>query len=167
MTHGYWQIMLDESSRQFTACELGFFQIRVLLMGLTIACATFQRMMDKVLKEFIDVICFVYLDDVIIFSENKEEHIGHIKIIVERFRAANLKIKLKKCQFAVTKIEYLSHIIENGTMKPNTKKTAHVRDMPVPRTVRILKGFLGYSSYYRRYIQMYSSIASPLIRCTN
>ena len=75
-------------------------------------------------------------------------------------------IKLKKCQFAVTKIEYLSHIIENGTMKPNTKKTAHVRDMPVPRTVRILKGFLGYSSYYRRYIQMYSSIASPLIRST-
>jgi hypothetical protein len=99
-------------------------------------------MMDKVLKELIGVICFVYLDDVIIFSENIEEHIEHIKIIVERFRAANLKIKLKKCQFAVTKIEYLSHITENGTIKPNPKKTAHVRDMPVPRTIRILKGFL-------------------------
>ena len=82
LTHGYWQIMLDEASRQFTAfaCELGFYQFKVLPMGLTNACATFQRMMGKILKELIGVICFVYLDDVIIFSENMEEHIENIKI---------------------------------------------------------------------------------------
>ena len=76
---------MDEACRQYTAfaCELGFFQFKVRPMGLTNACATFQRMMDKVLKQLIGVICFVYLDDVIIFSENIEEHIEHIKIVLE------------------------------------------------------------------------------------
>ena len=168
LTHGYWQIPLSERSRKYTAfaSEAGFHQFRVLPMGLTNACATFQRLMDKVLGELVSKICFVYLDDVIIFSENLEDHLKHVKLIVERLEKANLKIKLEKCEFAVSKIEYLSHIIEKGAITPNPKKVAHVRDMKPPKTIRKLKGFLGYASYYRKYIKNFSSIASPLIRAT-
>ena len=168
LTHGYWQISMDEESRKYTAfgCEMGFYQFKVLPMGLTNACATFQRMMDKVLGDLIGVCCFVYLDDVIVFSEDDEQHVEHVKKVVACLKSANLKIKLKKCEFAVKKIEYLSHIIQDGRITPNPKKVAHVRDMKPPKTIRRLKGFLGYSSYYRRYIKGYSSIASPMIRST-
>ena len=108
-------------------------------------------------------ICFVYLDDVIIFSENEEEHLKHVAV---RLKQANLKVKLSKCQFAVRTIEYLSHIIENGTISPNPAKVAHVRNMLKPKTIKKLKGFLGYASYYRKYIHRFSSIASPMTRAT-
>ena len=168
LTHGYWQIMMDEESRKYTAfaCEMGFYQFKVLPMGLTNACATFQRMMDQVLNGLIGVICFVYLDDVIVFSDSDDKHVEHVKTVIERLKNANLKIKLGKCEFAVRKIEYLSHIIQGGMITPNPKKVAHVKNMEPPKTIRRLKGFLGYSSYYRKYIKSYSSIASPLTRNT-
>jgi len=168
LTHGYWQIGLSHRSRKYTAfsSEAGFHQFKVLPMGLTNACATFQRLMDKVLKELIGEICFVYLDDVIIFSEDEDEHLKHVKMVIERLKQAKLKVKLSKCEFAVKKIVYLSHIIENGTVKPNPKKTAHVHGMPRPTTIKKLKGFLGFGSYYRKYIKRFAKIASPLIRAT-
>ena len=118
------------------------------------------------MKELIGEICFVYLDDVIIFSEDEDEHLKHVKMVIERLKQAKLKVKLSKCEFAVKKIVYLSHIIENGTVKPNPKKTAHVHGMPRPTTIRKLKGFLGFGSYYRKYIKRFAKIASPLIRAT-
>jgi hypothetical protein len=108
LTHGYWQIGLSDKSKEYTAftSEAGFHQFKVLPMGLSNACATFQRLMDEVMKDLIGNICFVYLDDVIVFSENVEEHFKNVKKVIERLKQANLKVKLSKCQIAVKKIEY-------------------------------------------------------------
>lgn len=118
---GYYQVKMDVKSREYTAfsCEFGFYEYVVLPMGLTNACATFQRLMNTVLGDLIDKVCLVYLDDIIIFSNSKEEHLAHVKLVIDRLRKYNLKIKLSKCKFAQTRIEYLSHIIENGTIMPN------------------------------------------------
>jgi hypothetical protein len=79
---------------------------------------------------------------------------------------ANLKIKLEKCAFASRKIDYLSHIIANGTITPNSKQTDHVYKMKIPKIIKHLKGFLGYASYYRKFIKNFSKIEIPLIRAT-
>jgi hypothetical protein len=105
LTHGYWQIKVSKDSRKYTAfaSEAGFHQFKVLPMGLTNACATFQRLMDKLLKGLIGEICFVYLDDIISFSEDEENHLKHVKIVAGRLKEANLKVKLSKCECAVKK----------------------------------------------------------------
>ena len=168
LTHGYWQIGLSKESREYTAftSEAGFHQFKVLPMGLSNACATFQRLMDEVLRDLIGSICFVYLDDVIVFSEDENDHLKNVQCVVDRLKEANLKVKLSKCQLAVRRIEYLSHIIENGTLSPNPKKVIHVKEMERPRTIKKLKGFLGFASYYRKFIRNFAKIASPLIRAT-
>ena len=86
----------------FTAfsCEFGFFEYKVMPMGLTNACATFQRLMNTVLDGLIGECCLVYLDDIIIYSKSIDEHLQHVKCIAERLRTNNLKIKLSKCKFA-------------------------------------------------------------------
>ena len=77
-----------------------------------------------------------------------------------------MKVKLSKCECAVKKISYLSHIIENGTISPNPLKVSHVEDMQPPLTIKQLNGFLGYASYYRKYIRNFAKLASLLIRAT-
>jgi hypothetical protein len=108
--------------------------------------------------------CLPY--EVIVFSENEEEHFKNVKKVIERLKQANLKVKLSKCQIAVKKIEYLSHIIEDGSIATNPKKVAHVNEMERPKSVKQFKGFLGFASYYRKYIRDFAKIASPFIRAT-
>jgi hypothetical protein len=93
-------------------------------MGLSNACATFQRFQrqDEMMRfNLIGDICFVQFDDVIVFSENEEEHFKNVKKVIERLKQANLKVKLSKCQIAAKKIEYQGHIIEDGSITPNPK----------------------------------------------
>ena len=135
-------------------------------MGLTNACATFQRLMDNVLRDFIGKICLVYLDDIIIFSENMVEHLEHVRLIAECLREHNLKVKLSKCRFAQDHVEYLSHIIGNGTIKPNPAKIEAVANFKRPTNVKTTQGFLGLVSYYRKFIKNCTKICSPLINLT-
>jgi hypothetical protein len=164
----YNQIRLHKDSQQFTAfsCEYGFFEYRVLPQGVTNGCATFQRIISKVLEGHIGVRCFVYLDDVIIWSNNEKTHFSDVQLIIERLRQYKLKIKLSKCKFARRRIEYLSHIIENGTLSPNPAKFSAVSEFKRPTTVKQLQSFLGLISFYRKFIKNCSTIASPLIKLT-
>ena len=167
-THGYYQIKLEESSKQYTAfaCELGQFEYNRLAMGLTNPCETFQKLMNEVLDGLIGHICFVYLDDILIFSSTMQEHLEHVKLVVQRLRNHNLKVKPKKCEIAKTRIEYLSHIIENGTVRPNPKKIQAILDFKQPTSIRQLQAFNGMVSYYRKYIEQLTKIMTPLIQAT-
>ena len=113
---GYFQLPMDPDSSQYTAftCEFGFFEYVVMPQGLCNATATFQRAMTLALGDLIGKICYCYLDDVIIFSEDPDQHLEHVKMVRDRLKQHNLKIKMSKCKFAQTKIEYLSHVICNG-----------------------------------------------------
>jgi hypothetical protein len=168
LASGYYQVMMDSNSQEYTAfaCDFGFFEYRVMPMGLTNACATFQRLMNNVLDGLIGKICLVYLDDIIIFSNTLEEHIEHVKLVAQRLREHNLKIKLSKCKFAQKRVEYLSHIIENGSIKPNPAKVEAISKCKVPTTVKQVQSFLGLVCYYRKFINNCSTIASPLINLT-
>ena len=168
MTSGYYQVKMDKDSMPYTAfaSQWGFYEYVVMPMGLTNACATFQRLMNMVLDGYIGDFCLVYLDDIIIYSENEEDHLKHVQQVVERLRKHNLKIKLSKCKFARKKIEYLSHVIENGTITPNPQKVEAVNNTIKPKNVKQVQSFLGLVSYYRKFIKNCSTIASPLIKLT-
>ena len=167
LKNGYYQVKIEPSSCKYTAfaTSFGFYEFKVLPMGLTNAVATFQRLMNKVLKEYIDKFCVVYLDDIIVYSANEQEHLEHLRIIAECLRQHNLKISMKKCKF-FQKIEYLSHIIEDGMLKPNPAKIAALTEVRPPTNVKEIQSFLGFASYYRKFIKNFSKIASPMIRLT-
>lgn len=111
LKNGYYQVRMEESSQEMTAfaCQFGFFEYRVMPMGLTNSGATFQRLMNHVLKDLIGKICLVYLDDIIIYSNTAAEHLEHLKIVCEALRKYNWKISRKKCSFFQTRIPISHH----------------------------------------------------------
>ena len=104
----------------------------------------------------------VYLDDVIIFSETLEDHLGHLKQVMERLRQAGLKLKPSKCHFVCEEVQYLGHVITAQGTKPNRDRVIAVQDYPVPTSVREVRQFVGLVSYYRRFVRGFAKIAEPL-----
>ena len=132
--------------------------------GLTNAPATFQRMVDKTLKDLIGTICLVYLDDIIVFSKTVEEHMVHLELVFERLRRATLKLNREKCYFMKEKVIYLGHVINQDGLFPCEDKVKAIKDFPIPKTVKQLQSFLGITGYYRKFIKDYAKIASPLFK---
>jgi hypothetical protein len=167
MKSGYWQVKLDDGSKCKTAfaCHKGLFQFNVMPFGLHNAPAVFQELMNTVLQGCEDF-AIAYLDDILIFSKNSEEHKKHIKIVFDRLRKHDLKLKLKKCAFFASETEYLGFIVSKDGVKPNPKKVEAIKSMPPPKSVREVRGFIGTCSYYRRFIPNFSQIAEPLINLT-
>ena len=166
LTSGYFQVPLAEESRKYTAFKIPgkFYEFCVLPMGITGACEGFQRMMNEIFEGLLHNIMEVYLDDIIIFSKTLEEHIHHVQLVIERLRKYNLKIKISKCTIAVESIEYLSHIISHGTIKPSNRKVQDLMKYKAPLTPQQVYSFIGLGSYYRRFICNFSKIVSPLLR---
>ena len=108
----------------------------------------------------------VYLDDIVIFSESWEEHICHIREVLHRLRRSNLKAKAAKCQFGMKECMYLGHIVGNEQVKPDPEKIRAVEHYPVPVTKKQVRGFLGLTGYYRKFIKDYAKIAVPLSNLT-
>ena len=154
-------------SRQKTAFSspLGLFQFTVMPFGLCGAPATFQGLMDEVLRGAGDYSA-AYLDDIIVFSDSWADHVEHLRIILERLRKAGLTVKSKKCQFAHSHCTYLGHVVGSGEVRPDSAKVEAVKNFPVPRTKHQVRTFLGLSGYYRRMIPNYSTIAAPLTDLT-
>ena len=165
---GYWQVQIEESDRQKNAfCTTeGLFQFRVMPFGLCNAPATFQRLMDLVLSGLQWAQCLVYLDDIIILGRTFEEHIQNIRLVLQRLREAGLKIKPSKCTFFQQKVCYLGHVISREGIAPDSSKTDKVASWPTPLSTKEVQQFLGFSSYYRRFVQNYATIAKPLHRLT-
>ena len=164
---GYWQVQLDEKSKEKTAfaCHKGLFQFNRMPFGLSNAPAVFQELMNIVLQGQEDF-SIAYLDDILIFSETAEEHLEHIQQVFDRLRKHGLKLKLKKCSFFQEQTEYLGFIINEQGVKPDPKKVDAIRQLPAPTSVREVRGFIGMCSYYRRFIPNFSQIAEPLIDLT-
>ncbi|CAF0888235.1 unnamed protein product [Rotaria sordida] len=163
---GYWQVEMDEKSREKTAfiTHKGLFEFKVMPYGLTNAPTTFQRLMDIVLAGLKWQCCLVYIDDVIIYSPTFEQHIEDLKRVFEALRSANLTLKTFKCHFCRRETKYLAYIITSDCVKPDPDLVKSVVNFPRPRTIRDVQSFLGLTGYYHRFIQNYARIAEPLIR---
>ncbi|CAB5211330.1 unnamed protein product [Rhizophagus irregularis] len=161
---GFHQIEMEERDRAKTAfvCAKGLYEYNVMPFGLTNAPATFQRVMDEILEEFIDDFVVVYIDDIMIFSENLENHMEHLEKVLKRLQEHNLIIKLKKCKFLERDIEFLGHIVGNGGLRPDEKKIEKVQGIKELETVKEVRSFLGLCSYYRKFMENFSKIAKPL-----
>ena len=132
LTRGYWQVPVAKVDRPKTAfaTSFGLYQFNTMPFGLQGAPATFQRLMDCVIRglEF----AAAYLDDLIVFSESWEDHLIHICSVSERLRKAGLTAKAKKCEFGASECVYLGHIVGSGSVKRETDNTAAIHDFPTP-----------------------------------
>ena len=167
LAKGYWQVPLtgeDKAKTAFTTPN-GLYQFTVMPFGLSGGPATFQRLMDTVLRGT-EKFTGVYLDDVVICSNNWAEHLDHIAEVFKRLQEAGLTVKLKKCTFGAQECTYLGHRIGRGGVQPETSKVAAIREMARPRTKKDVRTFLGMTGYYRRFIKNYASVAEPLTELT-
>lgn len=162
---GYWQCEVadqDKEKTAFTVGPLGFFQWETMAMGLVNAPATFQRLMQKVMGDLHLKECLLYLDDIIVFSTSFQEHLQRLDRVFGRLDDAGLKLKPSKCQFLQEKVKYLGHVVSKEGIHTDPDKVAALKDWPIPRSIKDLRRFLGFSSFYRRFVPGYASVARPL-----
>lgn len=161
---GYWQCGIkpgDEDKTTFI-CKYGTYAFNVMPFGLTNAPASFQRLMEIVLKDAIDNCVCVYLDDVVIFSNSFEEHMLHLRMIFEKLKIANLKMNGSKCKFFSETILFLGHKISREGISTDSTKIHNILTQLKPRNISELRTFLGMCSYYRRFVKNFSTITTPL-----
>lgn len=164
----YNLIRIKEGDEWKTAfrTRYGLFEYTVMPFGLTNAPASFQQMINEVLRDYLDVTVIVYLDDILIFSKTREQHVHHVKAVLQRLRENRLWAKLEKCEFFKQTVEFLGYVITPTGTAMDPTKIQVVLDWPIPRTVRDIRAFLGFANFYRRFIDRYSSIVNPLIQLT-
>jgi hypothetical protein len=140
----------------------GHYEYLVMPFGLTNAPATFQAYINKALGELVDVICIVYLDDIIIYSRNRDEHEEHVARVLERLRVFGLFCNLQKCRFFETEVEFLGYRIATEGVKMDPRKVESITTWPKPQSYNELQIFLGFCNFYRRFIASYSRMVSPM-----
>ena len=166
LASGYWQIGLKEEDKEKTAfisCA-GLFEFNVMPFGLCNAPATFQRLMDSVLDEVGLKVGRDYIDDIIVGSDNMEEHLTELNQLFQSLRKTKLRMKLSKCMFAKRSVKFLGHVVSKDGVKPNPDKIEAIVKMKPPIDITGLRRFLGLTSYYRKFVRNYSKIAEPLNR---
>ena len=154
---------MAEESRPSTSfmTPYGQYQLRVMPFGLNGAPATFQRLMDQVIRG-LEGFSAAYIDDVVIYSTTWREHLTHIHTVLQQLRQAGLTAKPQKCQFAMKECVYLGHVVGGGQVKPLPSKVDAVSSYPIPQTKKQVHTLLGLTGYYKKFIPNYAEIAAPL-----
>lgn len=167
LASGFHQIAVHPQDIPKTAfsVENGHYEFIRMPFGLKNAPATFQRLMDNVLKELQGTICLVYMDDIIVYSTSLQEHIENLKKVFLKLEAAQLKVQLDKCEFLQKETAFLGHIVSVDGIKPNPDKIKSIQNFPIPNSQKEIKQFLGLVGYYRKFIKDFAKITKPLTKC--
>ena len=162
MQSGYYHMVLSKKSRPKSAfvSAYGKWEFKRCPFGLAQAPTYFQRLVNEVLSGL--TFTFGYLDDILIFSPDMETHLKHLRILFERLRSADLKLKEVKCNFLKKHIQYLGHIISGEGIAPVPEKLESIQKMLPPRNPKEVKQFLGLIGYYRKFVPQFSDLARPL-----
>jgi transposase InsO family protein len=144
----------------------GLFEYLVVPFGLTNAPAAFQEYINRALADSIDVICVVYLDDILVYSDSEEEHIQHVQLVLERLLEYGLYVKLSKCEFHITRTEFLGFVVSPNGVEADKERLRTIQEWPEPTSVRDVRVFMGFVNYYRRFVKGFSSLAAPLNKLT-
>ena len=170
MNSGFWQVPMDEESKQYTAFTLGsmgLYECESMPFGLCNAPPTFQRLMLNCLGELNLTYCLIYLDDVIIFSWTEEEHLERMRVVFDRLREHGLKLKPSKCDVFKTEINYLAHHVSKKGVLPSKKNLEAIAECLPPDTYTKVKSFVGLVGHYRHFIKGFANIATPLYDLTS
>ncbi|GJU51934.1 reverse transcriptase domain-containing protein [Tanacetum coccineum] len=165
---GYHQLRVREEDIPKTAFRTRYrhYEFQVMPFGLTNAPAVFMDLMNRVCKPYLDKFIIVFIDDILIYSRNKEEHANHLRIILELLRKEKLYAKFSKCDFWIHIVQFLGHLIDNQGLHVDPAKIEAVKNWTSPTTPTEVRQFLGLAGYYRRFIEGFSKIAKPLTKLT-
>jgi hypothetical protein len=166
---GYHQLRVDEKSIPMTAfrTRYGHFEFLVMPFGLTNAPAIFMDLMHRIFRPHLDKFVIVFIDDILIYSKSKAEHEVHLRIVLELLNKEQLYAKFSKCEFWLSEVQFLGHIINSKGIHVDPIKIEAVRNWPPPTTPTEIRSFLGLAGYYRRFIENFSKIALPLTKLTH
>ena len=134
--------------------------------GLTGVPSTFMRLMNEVLRPILEKLLVVCLDDILIYSKELQEHMLHLRQLLEVLRKQKLYGKLEICSLLMQEVSFPGFIIGREGIKPNQEKTETIKDWPTPCTITQVRSFHGLASFYRRFIKNFSSVMSPITECT-
>jgi len=168
LQHAYHLVRIAEGDEWKTAfrTRYGSFEWQVMPFGLTNSPAAFQRFMNDIFADMLDVCVIVYLDDILIYSDNMELHQKHVREVLRRLRQNGLFAGVNKCTFHADTVEYLGYILSPTGLSMDPTKVQTIQDWPEPRKVKDIQSFLGFANFYRRFIHEYSDIVIPLTRLT-
>lgn len=150
LRQGYFQIRLKETAKAKTAfvTHHGHYEFNVMPFGLTNAPATFQKLMNEILVVLLRKSVLVFFDDILVYSKNLEEHCQHLSQVLEVLRHHKLYAKRSKCSFAIGQVEYLGYVISATGVSTDPEKIKTMVDWPLPKTLKALRAFLGFTGYY-------------------
>jgi hypothetical protein len=166
LTAGYHQIRMgatDEFKTTFKT-HSGHYQFRVMPFDLTNALASFQCAMNSILAPFLRKFAMVFIDDILIYNPSWDQHLEHIRLVHAKLQEHHFYVKQSKCCFGKTELSYLGHIISQHGVATNPSKTVAMENWPTPTNVTELRGFLGLTWYYRKFVSKYGILAKPLTR---
>ncbi|GJZ27886.1 putative nucleotidyltransferase, ribonuclease H [Tanacetum coccineum] len=165
---GYHQLRVRDEDIPKTAFRTRYrhYEFQVMPFGLTNAPAVFMDLMNRVCKPYLDKFVIVFIDDILIYSRNKEEHANHLRIILELLKKEKLYAKFSKCDFWIHIVQFLGHLIDSQGLHVDPAKIEAVKNWTSPTTPTEIRQFLGLAGYYRRFIKDFSKIAKSLTELT-
>ncbi|GJV40530.1 putative reverse transcriptase domain-containing protein [Tanacetum coccineum] len=165
---GYHQLRVREEDipKINFRTRYGHSEFQVMLFRLTNAPAVFMDLINRVCKPYLDKFVIVFIDDILIYSKNKQEHEEHLKLILELLKKEELYAKFSKCEFWIPKVQFLGHVIDSEGIHVDPAKIESIKDWASPKSPTEIRQFLGLAGYYRRFIEGFSKIAKPMTKLT-
>ncbi|KAL0541166.1 hypothetical protein IC582_021205 [Cucumis melo] len=165
---GYHQLMIKDGDVPKTTfrSRYGHYEFIVMSFGLTNALAVFMDLMNGVFREFLDTFVIVFIDDILIYSKTEAEHEEHLRMVLQTLRDNKLYAKFSKCEFWLKQVSFLGHVVSKAGVSVDPAKIEAVASWPRPSTVSEVRSFLGLVRYYRRFVENFSRIATPLTQLT-
>jgi hypothetical protein len=162
---GYHQLKVRECDIPKTAFILryGLYEFTVMSFRLTNALTYFMYMMNKVFMEYLDKFVMVFINNILVYSRNEEEHEGHLHLVLQKLQDHKLYTKLSKCEFRLKQVAFLGHVVSKGGISMDSSKVQDMLSWKAPTCVSDIQSFLELARYYQRFIEGFSKISKPMI----